>query len=143
MLTKTLAAAAALSLLVCGGSALAGQKKTAVVGPKQPIPYAQLDAYLKASPKTRASKDWWAGSAMASTGMPADASATAPSMTPSTDMPATPDTSVNPSPSKAPPSLPVTPPTNAAPVPGEPMTPDGSTADTPTAPPTTPPTEPK
>lgn len=139
MLTKTLAATAALSMLVAGGSALAAQKKMSptVAGPKAPVPYDQLNAYLKASPKARASKDWWAGSA--STGMPADTAATAPATAsdPATTAPATPmssDTSVNPSPTAAPPSLPMTPPTNAAPQPGDPTMPSQ---------PATPPIEPK
>lgn len=108
MLTKMLAATAALSMLACGGAALAAQAKSSVqTGPKQPIPYSQLDAYDKASPKARASKDWWAGSASASTGMSTDTSATLPPATSSA-----PDTAVNPTPSAAP-SLPTTPPTNA------------------------------
>ena len=36
----------------------------AVAGPAQPIPYAQLAAYLKASPKQRATKDWWSAGAI-------------------------------------------------------------------------------
>lgn len=78
MLTKTLAATAALSMLVGGGSALAQSKSSVTAGPKQPIPYSQLNAYMKASPKVRASKDWWAGSSTAATGMSTDTSATAP-----------------------------------------------------------------
>jgi hypothetical protein len=145
MLTKTLAATAALSMLVAGGSALAAQKKMSptAAGPKTPVPYDQLNAYLKASPKARASKDWWAGSAstgQATTGMPADTAATAPAMTsdPATTAPpaasTSMDTSVNPAPTAAPPSLPMTPPTNAAPQPGDPTMPSQ---------PATPPIEPK
>jgi hypothetical protein len=116
MLTKMLAATAALSMLTFGGSALAAQAKAAPqVGPKQPIPYSQLDPYLKASPKARATKDWWAGSA--ETGMSTDTAATTMA-TPT----ASGDTAVNPAPEAAPPSLPVTPPTNA------PMTEDKMTA---------------
>jgi hypothetical protein len=131
MLTKTLAAVAAFSMLVAGGEALAAQKKLSptVAGPKEPIPYSQLDTYLKASPKARASKDWWAGSAstgQATTGMPSDTSATAPAAPPMAD------TAVNPMPSAAPPSMPMTPPTDAAPLPGAPG-----------ASPVTPPAEPK
>lgn len=125
MLTKMLAATAALSMLACGGAALAAQAKSSVqTGPKQPIPYSQLDAYDKASPKARASKDWWAGSANASTGMSTDTSATLPPATSSA-----PDTAVNPAPSAAPSSLPMTPPTNA------PMTEDKMTQPGATAPP--------
>jgi hypothetical protein len=144
MLIKTLAATAALSMLVCGGSALAAQQKSsAMVGPKQPIPYSQLKAYSKASPKTRASKDWWAGSAATGTSTDTSATTTAGSdmntaMPPATS--ASPDTAVNPAPSAAPPSMPVTPPTNA------PATEDKNMSDQPgaaAAPPVTPPTEPK
>ena len=151
MLTKTLAATAALSMLVCGGAALAAQPKSsaaqpkssaAVAAPKQPIPYSQLDAYLKASPKARANKDWWSGSA--STGSATDTSATVPmqsspmtgATTPSGDMSAmppatTPDTSVNPPSNSASPSMPSTPPTNA---PAQPNTPDMSSPANPTQP---------
>lgn len=135
MLTKMLAATAAMSMLAFGGSALAVQAKSSTqLGPKQPIPYAQLNAYTKASPKVRASKDWWAGSA--ETGMSTDTSATTTAV-PSAGA----DTAVNPAPSAAPPSLPVTPPTNA------PMTEDKMTQPdapgAPAAPPVTPPTDPK
>lgn len=139
MLTKTLAAAAALSMLVAGGEALAAQKKMSatVAGPKQPIPYSQLDAYLKASPKARASKDWWAG--QASTGMSTDTSAT----TSNSSMSTTTDSAVNPSPSAAPPSMPMTPPTDAAPQPGDPSMSNQPAPSAPGASPVTPPTEPK
>lgn len=132
MLTKMLAASAALSMLACGGSALAQAKASAQLGPKQPIPYSQLKAYSKASPKAQASKDWSAGSAGASTGMSTDTSATAPAPS------STPDTAVNPAPSAAPPSLPMTPPTNA-PMTEDKMTQPGVAG----APPMTSPTDPK
>ena len=133
MLTKTLAATAALSMLVCGGAALAAQPKSsaAVAAPKQPIPYSQLDAYLKASPKARANMDWWSGSA--STGSATDTSATVPmqsspmtgATTPSGDMSAMPPAN------SASPSMPSTPPTNA---PTQPNTPDMSSPANPTQP---------
>lgn len=92
MMIRTLAAGVALAALLSGAASAAPQGKAkasaAAASPSQPIPYAQLDAYLKASPKTRATKDWWSGSA--STGMSTDTSATMPA--PSTS----PDTSVNP-----------------------------------------------
>jgi hypothetical protein len=72
---KTLAAGAALALFAIAGSAQAAPS-SAMAGPKQPIPYAKLDSYLKASPRARANTDWWAGSDMASTGMSADTSTT-------------------------------------------------------------------
>ena len=115
MMIRTLAAGAALAMLVSGAASAAPQAKAsaAAAAPKQPIPYSQLDAYLKASPKTRANKDWWSGSA--STGTSTDTSAT---------MPATPtagaDTSVNPPaasmpattmPSDSSTTMPATPPT--------------------------------
>jgi hypothetical protein len=112
MLIKTLAAGAALSMLVVGGSALAqtSARTSATVGPAQPIPYSQLNAYLKASPKARASKDWSSADANASTGASVDTSATAPmaSGTMSGDAKASTsmDTSVNP-----PNAMPMTPPT--------------------------------
>jgi len=74
-------AAGAAALALSAGSATAAAKHramgSAVAPPKQPIPYSQLDNYLKASPKTRASKDWWSE---ASTGMAADTSATTRAM---------------------------------------------------------------
>lgn len=73
---KTLALA--LVVVAAAAPAVAGSAK--LVGPKQPIPYAQLDAYRKASPSERASRDWWAGSTgpAAATGSTANVSATAP-----------------------------------------------------------------
>lgn len=148
MLTKTLAATAALSMLVGGGSALAQSKSSTTAGPKQPIPYSQLDAYMKASPKARASKDWWAGSPTAPTGMSTDTSATAPgsstmsgattdssSMGSSTTMGSSPmnsststDTSVNPPGGSGAPSMPSTPPTDGG------TQPNGSTPPNPATP---------
>jgi molybdate transport system ATP-binding protein len=141
MMIRTLAAGAALAMLVAGGASAGTHKgSTASTSPKQPIPYAQLDAYLKASPKERASKDWWSGSA--STGMSADTSATTSTTTTTTTTPA-PDTSVNPPastsmPSDSSTSMPSTPPTmpeSSTPAPGSNL--PGST-ETPGAP-----TEPK
>ena len=130
MMIRTLAAGVALAVLVAGAASAAPQSKgsTAAASPSQPIPYSQLDAYLKASPKTRASKDWWSGSA--STGMSTDTSATSPAMTGSTSdtmsgststsgstsSSTTTDSSVNPStsstmPSDSSTSMPSTPPT--------------------------------
>ena len=45
-----LLAAGALAVTLCAGQALAAKHSAggaAIAGPKQPIPYAQLDAYLK------------------------------------------------------------------------------------------------
>lgn len=115
-----LLAAGAAALALSAGQALAKTthkhakgEAAATAEPKQPIPYAQLDAYLKASPSQRAKKDWWSGEAAvasnASAGSAgANASATAP--TPSTDAPASPTTpsaspssAVNPPPTATPP----------------------------------------
>ena len=76
-----LAAGVALAALTAASGATAGQtarSSGAVAGPAQPIPYSQLNTYLKASPKQRTSKDWWSGSANASTGMSTDTSASVP-----------------------------------------------------------------
>jgi molybdate transport system ATP-binding protein len=125
MMIRTLAAGAALAMLVAGGASAGTHKgSTASTSPKQPIPYAQLDAYLKASPKERASKDWWSGSA--STGMSADTSATTSATTTTTTTTPAPDTSVNPPastsmPSDSSTSMPSTPPTmpeSSTPAPG-------------------------
>ena len=119
MLTKTLLAGAALAMLASGlasGAAVANPKikaSAAIAAPKQPIPYSQLDAYMKASPKQRASKDWWGGEA--ATGMSTDTSATMPpaSMSGSMSGDAAASTAVNPPTTDAPASMPMTPPTNS------------------------------
>jgi molybdate transport system ATP-binding protein len=77
-----LLAAGAAALALCSSSAFAAPSHKnggpTVASPKQPIPYAELDSYMKASPKTRASKDWWSGeTASAASGTSANASATA------------------------------------------------------------------
>lgn len=78
---KILIAAASLAALVLAvDSASAATKHRtggAVAAPKQPIPYSQLDSYLKASPRQRASKDWWSG---AETGAQANTAATTPAL---------------------------------------------------------------
>lgn len=71
MTTMRLLSAAALAALVAT-PALAQGRSTP---PPRPIPYAQLDAYLAASPRERQTRDWWAG---AQTGAAVNASATAP-----------------------------------------------------------------
>jgi hypothetical protein len=94
MKTMLMAASAAAIALSAGlFSATQASAAPTAAGPKQPIPYSQLSAYMKASPKTRASKDWWSGqqasnsapmpTAGAETGAAANTSATAPSPTPS------------------------------------------------------------
>jgi hypothetical protein len=93
-----LIAASAAAIALSAGLACAAQTGP---GPKQPIPYAQLGSYMKASPKARASKDWWSGqTASADTGASANTSATAAN--PSSSLPA--DTSA-PATSANPPSL--------------------------------------
>lgn len=102
-----LLAAGALALTLSAGQALANTHHkhhkgamASAAGPKQPIPYAELSAYLKASPSQRAKKDWWSGqtavasnSSAASSG--ANASATTAGSTPSatSTAPATPSPS--------------------------------------------------
>lgn len=149
MLTKMLAASAALSMLACGGAALAQTKTSAQAGPSQPIPYSQMKAYDKASPKARATKDWWSGSTSAPTGMSTDTSATTPTDATgatgadgaTTGMPpastSAPDTSVNPSSS----SMPATPPTNAPTMEDKMAQPNAPGAGA--TPPMTPPADPK
>jgi hypothetical protein len=104
-------AASAVALALSAGSALAGGKAKGptVAAPKQPIPYSQLDAYLKASPRQRANRDWW-NQAEASTGTAANTSATARTVPNDTPMPSG---AVNPSPSDA--TAPPTPPVPDAP----------------------------
>jgi len=111
----TLLVAGALAAALCAGQALAKHHAAAgaaVAGPKQPIPYAQLDAYLKASPKQRANKDWWSGAA--ATGAEADTSARSSSSA-APPLPATPPVNTPPA------SEPAAPPTAATP--GAPVNP--------------------
>ena len=77
MKTVLMAACAAASALTAG-HVLAATKHSAdtAASPQQAIPYAQLDAYLKASPAQRAKQDWWSGQVVASTGAGANTSAT-------------------------------------------------------------------
>jgi hypothetical protein len=92
-------AAGVAAVALMGGSAMAAPKAkmgATVASPSQPIPYAQLDAYLKASPKQRATRDWWSGAA---TGAPADTSASASTgATMDSSTAATPAPPVNPAP---------------------------------------------
>jgi hypothetical protein len=80
---KTLVLAVAAVALAAGSAAAgptssrAAPHRSVLVGPEQPIPYGRLKAYLGASAKTRATKDWWSGSAFAATGSSTDVSATA------------------------------------------------------------------
>lgn len=76
MKTILLAAGAAAMALSAGAASAAAKHSKTAMGPKQPIPYSQLNAYLKASPKQRASKDWWAGEVAATTGSNANTAAT-------------------------------------------------------------------
>ena len=151
MMIKTLATGAALAIFVAGSASAAPQSSGSMASgsPKQPIPYSQLDAYSKASAKTRASKDWWSGSA--STGMSTDTSATAPmtDTSASTSSSTSTDSSVNPSdssmtpstsstmPSDSSTSMPSTPPTmpeSTSPAPGSNLPGSTSTPGAPTEP---------
>ena len=64
---KILLAAGAAALALTATQSFAAQHNggPTIAGPAQPIPYSQLNAYLKASPKQRASRD---RTAAASTG---------------------------------------------------------------------------
>jgi molybdate transport system ATP-binding protein len=142
MLIRTLAAGAALAMLVSGAASAAPQAKASAVvaSPKQPIPYGQLEAYLKASPKARASTDWWSGSA--STGMSTDTSATAPATDTSASSSTSTESSVNPPaastlPSDSSTSMPATPPTmpeSTTPAPGSNLPGSTTTPGAPTEP---------
>ena len=146
-----LLAAGALALTLGAGQALANTHHkhhkgamASAMGPKQPIPYAELSAYLKASPSQRAKKDWWSGqpalasnSSAASSG--ANASATTPSATttaPATPGPSSTDTTApganpaNPAPSSTSGSA-LPPATGASPPPTD--TPPSSSATPPTS----------
>ena len=79
MKTMMLTAGAAAMTMLAGSALAAGSSRT-VTGPAQPIPYAQMDAYLKASPKARASTDWWSGQTAAGAGASTSASATTPAV---------------------------------------------------------------
>jgi hypothetical protein len=114
MKTILLAAGAAAIVFSAGPTLAAAKHGAAVAGPKQPIPYSQLSAYLKASPKQRMSKDWWSGqTSVASNAAPistagADTGAAANTSTTSTPSPSLPGDTA---PSAAP-ALPATPPVN-------------------------------
>ncbi len=83
------------TLLIAGATSIAFAASQVVAqpapaSPKAPIPYSQLNAYLKATPKQRTAKDWWSS---AQTGTSTDTSVTA-LVTP--NLPG--DTNVNPPP---------------------------------------------
>ncbi len=63
---KTVLMAAAASTLALTAAAEAAAQ-TRSIGPSQPIPYDQYDAYRKATPAQRASRDWWSGQATPTT----------------------------------------------------------------------------
>jgi hypothetical protein len=101
MKTILLAAGAAALVLSAGPTLAAAKHSATVAGPKQPIPYSELAAYLKASPKQRMSKDWWSGqTSVASNAAPSSA---APVSTAGADTGAAANTSATSTPS---PSLP-------------------------------------
>src|ERR1700759_2425775 len=97
MNTKILAVSAATLLVVAGSAQAAAGGRYAE--PKQPVAYSQLNSYLKASPKQRATRDFSGGMAAntqtatpamgASTGSAADTAATVPA-SPSATMPQAP-----------------------------------------------------
>jgi hypothetical protein len=120
MKTILLAAGAAALVLSAGPTLAAAKHSATMAGPKQPIPYSELAAYLKASPKQRMSKDWWSGqtsvasnaapvsTAGADTGAAANTSSTS---TPSPSLPGDTPSASTTAPSAAP-ALPATPPVN-------------------------------
>jgi hypothetical protein len=63
---KTVLMAAAASTLALTAAAEATAQSRGI-GPSQPIPYGQYDAYQKATPSQRASRDWWSGQTTPST----------------------------------------------------------------------------
>jgi hypothetical protein len=139
MNAKILIAGVAIAALAAGGASATMHKKHSVSSagayaePAQPIPYSQLDAYMKASPRER--QQILASAATASTGSQADTSASSTSA-PASDMatPATPptaDTSATPpAPMTAAPAAP--PSDMAAPTPPTPPTsPNGDTTTSP------------
>ena len=80
---KTLLLAAGVAALALSVGAVSAASKhpahsNVAMSPKEPIPYSQLDAYLKASPKQRASMDWSSQGA-ATTGTSTNTAATASS----------------------------------------------------------------
>ena len=93
MNAKILIAGVAMAALAAGGASATMHKKHSAAGayaePAQPIPYSQLDAYMKASPRQR--QQILASGATASTGSQTDTSASSASA-PASDMatPATP-----------------------------------------------------
>jgi hypothetical protein len=95
MKTKLLVASVAIAALAFGAANarthhrhMAGAKASTYAAPAQPIAYSQLGAYLKASPRQRASMDFTSGGA--STGAAANTAATPPATTDTTAAPAAP-----------------------------------------------------
>lgn len=115
-----LLAVAATALALPASHALAAKiNGRAAASPKQPIPYAELGAYMKASPKMRRTKDWWSGqAASADTGSPANTSAIVASPSLPSDTSSSNPATVNPLPSREEPkslAIPSTPPVETPP----------------------------
>ncbi len=68
MNAKVLIAGVAVAVMATGAASAKTMSGGTYAAPSQPIPYSQLDSYMKASPKKRA--------AMSASGMGTDASAT-------------------------------------------------------------------
>ena len=137
MITRILIAGVAIGALAAGGASAhtarhfhraMREAKITYAAPAQPIPYAELDHYLRASPSERRSIEMAAG---ANTGAAANTSASMPGT--SAPAPAAPDTS-------APPPAAAMPDTSASPAP-EAAPPAGTAVNPPadTTPPATPP----
>lgn len=100
--------ASAFALALSAGPSLAAKthaKAGTSAEPKQPIPYGELNAYLKASPKQRATHDWWSG---ASTGMAANTAATGAASASTSATSSNPTAADEPKPTDAPAAMPKT-----------------------------------
>jgi hypothetical protein len=141
MKLQVLAGAAVLALIAGGASAATHNHKSAgaYAEPSQPVAYAKLDDYLKASPAKRTKQDWSLGStaqaSTAPTGGAANTSATAPQegaapqagMTPNNAPAPAPDSQTAP-PAQSPPDQSAPPAGTTAPPPSGGATPDTGTA---------------
>ena len=145
MKSQILAGAAVLALIATADASAATKNAGAYAAPSQPVAYAKLGSYLKASPTKRAKQDWSIGSTATASAAPTGATANTAAIAPQT---ATPDTSAaGPAPSApvaspaadsqtAAPAAPVQAPSDPMSAPAAPATPPAS--DTPPAAPATP-----
>jgi hypothetical protein len=133
MKLQVLAGAAVLALIAGGASAATHKSAGAYAEPSQPVAYAKLGDYLKASPAKRTKQDWSLGStaqaSSAPTGGAANTSATAPQagVTPNNAPASAPDSQTAP-PAQSPPDQSAPPAGTTAPPPSGGATPDTGTA---------------